>query len=95
MLSDLSALEKGDFYFSTGVELSDIGFDGKTCTVTVKPAGQAKYTVEFIGNGGTVLARVGSHGAVYNLRGNEGYVRARITDSNGFRAWTQPVFTGK
>jgi predicted metal-dependent phosphoesterase TrpH len=91
----MSAMEKGDFYFTTGVELSDIGFDGKTCSVTVKASGQTKYTVEFIGNGGKILSSMSSPAAVYNLRGNEEYVRARITDSNGFRAWTQPVFKGK
>ena len=28
---------------------------------------------------------------VYEIRGDEGYVRAKITDSNGYMAWTQPV----
>jgi hypothetical protein len=28
---------------------------------------------------------------VYEIRGDEGYVRARITESNGNVAWTQPV----
>lgn len=97
----MSALERGDFYCSTGVELSDVVFDGKTFTVTVKPDGkiplqyQPKYTVEFIGKGGKVLASDFNLKAAYKLKENEGYVRARITDSNGFRAWTQPVFTGK
>ena len=30
--------------------------------------------------------------AAYEIKGNEGYVRARITDSAGARAWTQPIF---
>jgi hypothetical protein len=29
--------------------------------------------------------------ARYAFTGNELYVRARIEDSNGLRAWTQPV----
>ena len=30
--------------------------------------------------------------AAYEIKGNEGYVRARVTDSAGGKAWTQPVF---
>ena len=94
----MSALERGDFYFSMGPELSDIAFDGKKFTVTIRsnekiPAQyRPDYTVEFIGKGGKVLASDSNLTAIYKLRGNEEYVRARITDSNGFRAWTQPVF---
>ena len=29
---------------------------------------------------------------VYRFKGTEGYVRAVVTDSNGKKAWTQPVF---
>lgn len=53
----------------------------------------ARYLTRFIGTGGKVLAEsAGTHPA-FDLRGDEGCVRAAITDSNGRRAWTQPVFT--
>jgi hypothetical protein len=39
-----------------------------------------------------VLASVGGTAPQYRLRGGEQYVRARIRDSNGSVAWTQPVF---
>ena len=29
--------------------------------------------------------------ATYEIRGDEGYVRAKIVESNGDMAWTQPV----
>jgi hypothetical protein len=29
---------------------------------------------------------------LYDIVGSEGYVRARVRDSNGQTAWTQPVF---
>jgi hypothetical protein len=32
--------------------------------------------------------------ASYKFKENEQYVRARIEDSGGRRAWTQPVFLG-
>lgn len=91
----MSALERGDFYSSTGVELSDVSFDGKTFTVTVKAEGKTQYLVEFIGRGGKVLSRGYNPSATYPVKGAESYIRARITDSNGLRAWTQPVFPGK
>lgn len=90
-----AALEKGDFYSSTGVELEDVTSDAASLAVAVKPAGQSAYTIEFIGRGGKVLARKYEPKSEYRFTGKEGYVRARITDSNGFRAWTQPVFVGE
>jgi hypothetical protein len=52
---------------------------------------EARFLTEFIGSGGRVLAQVRGPSAAYAIKGNEGYVRARVTDSNGRRAWTQPV----
>lgn len=45
----LDALDKGDFYASTGVELSDIEFDGKKLKIEINPKGDEKYVTEFIG----------------------------------------------
>ena len=87
-----AAMRKGDFYGSTGVELDDVAFDDKSLTIDIKTARGRLYSTEFIGSGGRVLSVSGSDPAVYTVRGDEGYVRARITDSNGLRAWTQPVF---
>ncbi len=88
----LAALEQGDFYSSSGVELNDVRSDGKTLTVSVKLDGATLCTVEFIGKDGTVLEKKFDAESVYRFTGTEGYVRARITDSNGRMAWTQPVF---
>jgi hypothetical protein len=48
--------------------------------------------VQFIGRGGRVLAEVSANPYQYDIVGDEGYVRARVRDSNGQMAWTQPVF---
>jgi hypothetical protein len=48
--------------------------------------------VQFVGKGGRVLAEVSTSPFQYDIVGNEGYVRARVLDSNGQIAWTQPVF---
>jgi hypothetical protein len=33
--------------------------------------------------------------ATYQIKGDEGYVRAEVIDSKGKVAWTQPVMIGK
>jgi hypothetical protein len=90
--SILSALAAGDFYASTGVELSEIQATPQRLTVTVKAQDYARYTIHFIGQGGRVLREATASPATYEIAGNEGYVRAKILDSNGQLAWTQPVF---
>lgn len=86
----LDSLERGDFYASTGVELSDYQATTKQITVTVKPTAFAKYRIQFIGKGGRVLREVADAKATYDIRGDEGYVRARVLESNGRMAWCQP-----
>jgi hypothetical protein len=88
----LAALERGDFYATTGVELADYQATGDRITILVKSVQHAKHRVQFIGENGRVLKAETANPAVYAIRGDEGYVRAKVTDSNGRMAWTQPVF---
>lgn len=87
----VDAMERGDFYASTGVELEDYAADSKQISIKVRPRGDTKYRILFIGQEGRVLAEVTESPAVYNIRGDESYVRAKVIDSNGHFAWTQPV----
>jgi hypothetical protein len=106
----VAAIERGDFYATTGVELVDYRADAVAVTLTVKAASRSKYRVLFIGQGGKVLkdvpldpvitARTGVLNptvppAIYQFRGDEGYVRAKVIESNGQMAWTQPVRVAK
>ena len=91
----LEALERGDFYASTGVELADYQINSKEIIVTIKQEGSSKYRVQFIGKGGRVLKEEVNNPAVYQLRGDELYVRAKIVESNGKLAWTQPVWLSR
>jgi hypothetical protein len=93
--SIVEALERGDFYASTGVELSDYQVTAAAITITIKQAPSSKYRVQFIGRNGDLLREVISSPAVYEFKGNELYVRARILESNGRIAWTQPVWRGR
>ena len=87
----LDALERGDFYASTGVELSDYQATDKAITITIKEKESSKYRVQFVGRNGRVLKETTSSPASYAFTGGEGYVRAKVIESNGRQAWTQPV----
>lgn len=88
----LTALESGDFYASTGVTLKDYQADAKSIRLEISPEPQIKYTVQFIGQSGKVLKEVPGTAAEYTFKGDELYVRAKVLESNGKAAWTQPVF---
>ncbi len=87
----VDALERGDFYASTGVELTDYQANARQITVTVKPRSDAKYRIQFIGKGGRLLREVTEPTATYDIRGDEGYVRPKVIESNGRVAWCQPI----
>ena len=89
-----NALSLGHLYASTGVELRRIVVRDRS--YGVEPV-QPFSTVVFVGQGGRELARqapLAGQLATYTLRGDEGYVRARIELSDGRdgkRAWTPAV----
>jgi hypothetical protein len=97
------ALERGDFYATTGVVLQSyeisaqeirIGLSDQTHDLgwSLPGANPELYRTEFIGQGGKVLKTDESLAPRYQFSGTELYVRARITSSDGEFAWTQPVF---
>ena len=91
----MSSLQRGDFYATIGVVLKDVRINKKEYVVEILPYGDAKYTTFFIGNGGKILYEEYGLKAVYNIKGNEGYVRAKVVSSTGDFAITQPVLINK
>jgi hypothetical protein len=89
----VGALRRGDFYASTGVTLRDLRVSSIAYQLEIAPAGDRRYLTEFIGRNGQVLGTSTKLLSTYRITGAEGYVRARITDSSGRMAWTQPVRT--
>jgi hypothetical protein len=87
----LAAMRRGDFYASTGVELTDVQATPQRVTLAIQERSSSRYAVSFIGRSGRVLKAVSAAPYQYDIVGNEGYVRAKVTDSNGLAAWTQPV----
>jgi hypothetical protein len=87
----LAAMERGDFYASTGVELTDYEAGAGAIRVSVKATTFSKYRIQFLGKGGRLLSESLEPAATYQIKGDEGYVRARVLESNGSAAWMQPV----
>jgi hypothetical protein len=94
------ALADGRLYASNGPVLAQIAVDGVTFAVATT---DERATVEFIGEGGEVLARgraaeMPARGDVrevsYRLDGGEAFVRARVSDTAGRHAWTKAYRVG-
>jgi len=90
----VDALDQGRFYASTGVQLDAIEATAVGLRVAVKATSYSKYRIQFVGQGGRVLAEVPGPEARYAFTGDERYVRAKVFESNGAVAWTQPVGVG-
>jgi hypothetical protein len=91
----VEALERGDFYASTGVELQSLTATSQAMTIAVKPEpASSRFRIQFIGRQGRTLHEAVTSPATYTFRGDEGYVRARVVESNGKMAWVQPVAVG-
>jgi hypothetical protein len=87
----LEAIEAGNFYASTGVELEAMSRTSNSLHVTVKQRGNTKYTTRYIGKDGKVLASFFELESSYTLRPGDGYARATVQASDGATAWVQPV----
>ena len=81
-------IRTGNFYASTGVILRDYQAGKKSINIESENGDE----ISFIGKNGSVLRKVPGKSATYKIKGDELYVRAKITSSDGSAAWTQPVF---
>ena len=79
----VEALERGEFYASTGVELRALEVSTKSMTITIREEPSSKYRIQFIGRQGRLLAESIENPASYAFNGDEGYVRAKVLESNG------------
>jgi hypothetical protein len=95
-LALMTALEAGHFYASTGVELADVVVSDTRIEIHIEQDRNFKYTTTFIGSSGQQLGETVENPAIFDLTADVGYVRAKVVDSGGWVAWTQPVFvTGR
>ena len=102
----INALELGQFYASTGVELGNIQYDNENLTINVVPEVGVDYTISFIGcNKGesetSVLKVVEGTEASITVSKDILFLRCKITSSKlqhnpiedilYEEAWTQPI----
>ncbi len=88
--SVLDALQKGAFYASCGPEIHDFYVEDGKAVVLCSPAASITFRT-FYGPYGVARAD-GITGHQDNLLPGSGYVRAVVTDAQGRRAWTNPIF---
>jgi hypothetical protein len=92
--SILESIRRGDFYASTGIELTGYQVDAKSMTVSIKAKNGARYRTLFIGPNGRIVSETTANPATFVLP-ESGYVRAKVIDSNGRTAWLQPHFVSR
>ncbi len=82
----IEAMERGDFYSTTGVELSQVDFTNGKLQIAVAPKAGVNYTIQFWGPGkknkkdgtGELLKEVKGTSAHFKLKKKHLYVRAKI-----------------
>lgn len=90
--SILDSLIAGEFYFSTGIDLKEMHIGDDSIELSISQHRDYIYNTKFIGIDGVVLQEVLGLQPKYQIRGDETYVRAKVTSSMGTRMWTQPVY---
>lgn len=88
----LEAMERGDFYASTGVKLPDLRVSKDEIVLEIDPETDARYTTVFTCQNGNEVGSVDGLTARYKPSRLDRYVRATVHSSRGTRAWTQPLF---
>ena len=88
----LENLKKGNFIATTGVKLKTLSREATEIKFEIEPMGEIKFTTTFIGKNGEILDKQMGNSVAYQIKGNEGYVRARIESTDCIKAWVQPIF---
>ena len=86
------SLISGDFYSSTGVFLNKLTVTPDIIQLNIQQNSIQTYTTTIIGNDAVVLDTQAGLDVTYKIKGDEGYVRARVESSWGARSWIQPIF---
>ena len=90
--SIVEALSTGDFYFTTGIDLTEVEMSEDVVRLSIEQHRDYVYRTHFIGKDGVLLHEAEGLEPTYEPKGDEGYVRAVVRSSYGTRTWTQPVF---
>jgi hypothetical protein len=84
----VEAIRRGDFYASTGIVIDTVSYSPEK--IYVKSSNGE--IIKFFGKDGNLLISFNGKEATYQIKGNELYVRAEVTNTSGKRGWIQPYF---
>jgi hypothetical protein len=102
----VTAMEAGQFYSSTGVELRKMDYSSGHLAIEVVPETDITYTIDFIGckkgdSESRILKSIEGQSASYELSNDLLFVRCKVTSSKKQKnpienlihemAWTQPI----
>ena len=95
--SIMDSIKNGNFYASTGVYLDELVSSNNIINISIRtedddPLNLPEYVTTITGYDGDVLHETDSLNVNYQLPKNGHYARATIKSSEGFKAWTQPIF---
>ena len=95
--SIMDSIKNGNFYASTGVYLDELVSSNNTINISIRtedddPLNLPEYVTTITGYEGDILHETDSLNVNYQLPKNAHYARATIKSSEGFKAWTQPIF---
>lgn len=90
--SILDAIRVGDFIATNGIKFSSLIRNQKEYSFEIEPMGKVEFTTYFIGSGGQILSEQYGQSPCYKIRGDEGYIRARVECTDRIKAWAQPIF---
>ncbi len=95
--SIMDSIKNGDFYASTGVYLDELVNSNNTINISIKTEdddslNMPEYFTTITGYEGDILHETDSLNVNYQLSKDSQYARATIKSSEGFKAWTQPIF---
>ena len=84
----------GDYYASSGPEITAWGVDGDEVYLTCSPAARINLIAGgLVGGSETILEHESplTHG-LHTLHGGESWIRGEVIDHQGRRAWTNPIW---
>ena len=95
--SIMDSIKTGDFYASTGIDLDELVNFNNTINISIRtededPLNLPEYITTITGYEGKILHQTDSLNLNYQLPKNAHYARATVKSSEGFKAWTQPIF---
>ena len=95
--SIMDSIKNGNFYASTGVYLDELVSSNNTINISIRtedddPLNLPEYVTTITGYEGDILHETDSLNVNYQLPKNAHYARATVKSSEGFKAWTQPIF---